>query len=129
MLVERWHYQGLTDERPGRNWQATPERFIDPETGRLVTVFFNPATGERRYVADAEHHLFLVAHGMGVALVPRSLADSGLTGALFKPIGKSTILSESWCVWRGANSESKLVSALVETIRAMQGRPAVPRRR
>jgi hypothetical protein len=47
-LVERWRYQGLTDDRPGRNWQATPERFVDPQTGRLVTVFFNPATGERR---------------------------------------------------------------------------------
>ena len=54
LLVERWRYQGLTDDRLGRNWQATPERFVDPETGRLVTVFFNPATGERRYVADAE---------------------------------------------------------------------------
>jgi hypothetical protein len=34
VLVERWRYQGLTDDRPGRNWQATPERFVDPETGR-----------------------------------------------------------------------------------------------
>jgi hypothetical protein len=56
VLVERWRYQGLTDDRPGHNWQATPERFVDPETGRLVRVFFNPATGERRYVADAEPH-------------------------------------------------------------------------
>ena len=54
LLVARWRYQGLADERLGRNWQATAERFVDPETGRLVTVFFNPATGERRYVADAE---------------------------------------------------------------------------
>jgi hypothetical protein len=52
VLVERWRYQGLMDDRPGRDWQATPERLVDPETGRLVTVFFNPATGERRYVAD-----------------------------------------------------------------------------
>jgi hypothetical protein len=57
LLVERWRYQGLTDDRLGRNWQATAERFVDPETGRLVTVFFNPATGERRYVADAERQL------------------------------------------------------------------------
>jgi len=52
VLIERWRYQPLTDDRPGRDWQATPERFVDPETGRLVTVFFNSATGERRYVAD-----------------------------------------------------------------------------
>jgi hypothetical protein len=51
VLIERWRYQPLADGRPGRDWQATPERFVDPETGRLVTVFLNPATGERRYVA------------------------------------------------------------------------------
>jgi hypothetical protein len=52
VLVERWRYQLLSDNCPGHDWQATPERFVDPESGRLVTVFFNPATGERRYVAD-----------------------------------------------------------------------------
>jgi hypothetical protein len=57
VLVERWRYQLLAEDRPGRDWQATPERFVDPETGRLVTVFFNPATGERRYVADDERQL------------------------------------------------------------------------
>jgi hypothetical protein len=57
VLVERWRYQFLTEDRPSRDWQATPERFVDPETGRPVTVFFNPATGERRYVADNVEHL------------------------------------------------------------------------
>jgi hypothetical protein len=57
VLVERWRYQFLAEDRPSRDWQATTERFIDPETGRLVTVFFNPATGERRYVADDVEHL------------------------------------------------------------------------
>ncbi len=57
VLVERWRYQPLADDRPGRDWQATPERFVDPESGRLVTVFFNPATGERRYVAADDRHI------------------------------------------------------------------------
>jgi hypothetical protein len=52
VLVERWRYRPLADNRPGGNWRATQERFVDPESGRLVTVFFDPATGERRYVAD-----------------------------------------------------------------------------
>jgi hypothetical protein len=56
VLLERWRYQSLTDDRPGRDWQATPERFVDLETGRLVTVFFNPATGERRYVTGTARH-------------------------------------------------------------------------
>jgi hypothetical protein len=54
VLIERWRYKRLYDGRPGHGWQPTPERFVDPETGRLVTVFLNPATGERRYVAGNE---------------------------------------------------------------------------
>lgn len=50
-LFERWRYKRLTDSRPGPEWVATDERFVDPESGRLVTVYFRPATGERRYVA------------------------------------------------------------------------------
>lgn len=37
----------------GRDWRPTDERFVDPETGKLVTVWFEPSTGERRYVDDA----------------------------------------------------------------------------
>jgi hypothetical protein len=47
-LWERFHYRG--SERGGAGWQATQERFLDEESGGLVTVWFNPATGERRYV-------------------------------------------------------------------------------
>jgi hypothetical protein len=54
LLVERWRYQRPADGRPGHEWKATSERFVDPESGQLVTVFFNPATGERRYVADKQ---------------------------------------------------------------------------
>ena len=57
VLVERWRYRPLADSRPRGNWQATQERFIDPESGRLVTVFFDPTTGERRYVADDRRRL------------------------------------------------------------------------
>lgn len=34
----------------GGTWQPTAERFRDDESGALVTVWFNPVTGERRYV-------------------------------------------------------------------------------
>lgn len=34
------------------DWRATGEKFVDPETGRLVTVWFDPESGERRYVED-----------------------------------------------------------------------------
>jgi hypothetical protein len=57
VLVERWRYRPLADDPPGGDWQATQELFVDPESGRLVTVFFNPATGERRYVRVVTHVL------------------------------------------------------------------------
>jgi hypothetical protein len=51
LLIERWRYKPLAGPRPGPDWQATGERFVDPETGKLVAVYFQPATGERRYIA------------------------------------------------------------------------------
>jgi hypothetical protein len=51
LVIERWRYKSLTGPRPGPDWIATDERFVDPETGKLVTVYFHPATGERRYIA------------------------------------------------------------------------------
>jgi hypothetical protein len=52
VLIERWRYKPLGSGRPGPDWITTGERFLDPETGRLVTVFYKPATGERRYVGQ-----------------------------------------------------------------------------
>jgi hypothetical protein len=51
LLIERWRYKPLAQRPPGPGWEATGERFVDPETGRLVTVWFHPQSGERRYVA------------------------------------------------------------------------------
>ncbi len=49
-LFERWRYKRLSASRPGAGWVATDERFVDPESGKLVTVYYHPSTGERRYV-------------------------------------------------------------------------------
>jgi hypothetical protein len=51
VALERWRYKPLAGIRPGPDWQQTDERFVDPETGKLVTVYFHPGTGERRYVS------------------------------------------------------------------------------
>ena len=51
-VFERFHYRGSETGLDG-DWQPTSERFIDEESGRPVTVWFNPRTGARRYV-DAE---------------------------------------------------------------------------
>jgi hypothetical protein len=50
LVVERWRYKSLTSRRPGPDWVPTNERFLDPESGNVVTVFYQPSTGERRYV-------------------------------------------------------------------------------
>ena len=49
-LFERVRY-GAAQRRPtGGGWRETTERFIDDESGRPVTVWFEPASGQRRYV-------------------------------------------------------------------------------
>jgi hypothetical protein len=53
LLAERWRYRRVEHARGGR-WQATGERFEDPETRQTVEVLYDPATGERRYVPARE---------------------------------------------------------------------------
>jgi hypothetical protein len=52
VFFERAAYKPLETKPPADRFQRTPERFIDPETGAPVTVFIDPATGERTYVKD-----------------------------------------------------------------------------
>jgi hypothetical protein len=46
-------YGRVTNRPVGGNWRPTDEKFVDPESGKLLTVWFDPATGDRRYVEDA----------------------------------------------------------------------------
>ncbi len=47
-------YGRVIGRPPGGNWRRTDERFVDPASGKLVTVWYDPATGERRYVSDGK---------------------------------------------------------------------------
>jgi hypothetical protein len=49
IVLERRGYRPHVDHARGR-WQRTGERFIDPSSGRLMEVHYNPDTGEREYV-------------------------------------------------------------------------------
>ena len=51
LAIERWRYKPIRAAGPDSRWTDTGERFVDPETGKLVTVYHHPATGERLYVA------------------------------------------------------------------------------
>jgi hypothetical protein len=50
-VFERYRYKPVESTAPVGKWVRTPERFLD-ENGRPVTVWIDPATGERKYVAD-----------------------------------------------------------------------------
>jgi len=52
LLFERYVYKPIRPEPPGPGWEQTAERFIDPRSGQGVTVYFNPRTGERRYIGE-----------------------------------------------------------------------------
>ena len=51
-VFERWRYRP-NRARPGATWEATDERFLDPQTGETVQVFYDPCSGERRYVSHS----------------------------------------------------------------------------
>ena len=38
------------DAPPGRDWNFTGERFLDPQSGAMLEVWYSPQTGERAYV-------------------------------------------------------------------------------
>ncbi|MGD0280201.1 MAG: hypothetical protein ABSC11_12950 [Smithella sp.] len=49
VLCERWHYR-RKEHNHNSQWQQTGERFEDPETGQTLEVYYDPVSGERRYV-------------------------------------------------------------------------------
>jgi hypothetical protein len=49
ILFERGRYRSPASSQGP--WQETGERFVDPSTGQLTKVRYNPQTGERDYVA------------------------------------------------------------------------------
>ena len=50
IIFERRRY-GAAQARPVSSaWRETTERFVDDASGRPVAVWYNEATGERRYV-------------------------------------------------------------------------------
>jgi hypothetical protein len=53
VLFERGRYHPTVS--PGGSWQETGERFVDPSTGQLMKVRYNPQTGARDYVPVEPH--------------------------------------------------------------------------
>jgi hypothetical protein len=52
IMFERFRYKPVEVGAPGAGWERTTERFIDDETGKPVTVYIQPQSGERKYVQE-----------------------------------------------------------------------------
>lgn len=53
IVYERVAYKTVVDKPPsGPGWVRTTERFVDDKTGKTITVYVKPLTGERAYVAE-----------------------------------------------------------------------------
>ena len=53
IIYERYGYKTIVDKVPdGTGWTRTAERFIDDKSGKTITVYVKPFTGERAYVAE-----------------------------------------------------------------------------
>jgi len=52
VVYERFRYKPLEHKSPGPGWERTSERFVDAESGKTVTVYVEPKTGERQYVEE-----------------------------------------------------------------------------
>jgi hypothetical protein len=52
IVYERFRYKPLAGAAPGAGWQRTSERFVDPDSGKTVTVYLQPGSGERQYVEE-----------------------------------------------------------------------------
>lgn len=51
-VFERVIYKPTKARRPGAGWVRTTERFIDDSSGKAITVYVEPATGERQYIEE-----------------------------------------------------------------------------
>ena len=58
-----------------------------------------------------------VAHGLGVALVPRALKSSNVAGVVFLPLAKAKGVSETWCVWKNDRELSDGTKAFLSAAR------------
>ena len=54
----------------------------------------------------------MVSHGMGVAIVPKCLSDTGIRGCVFRPLDDTLAASTIQCMWLSTD-ESPLVARLV----------------
>lgn len=94
-------------------------RAVSPDYYERVLAICSDAGFYPEVRHEARHWLSvvsLVAQGLGVALVPAALKDSGIPGAAFVTIEPSAARSEVFCVWRSADDSAGL-QAFLDAVR------------
>ena len=61
-LESRYGRPGAPTNVPPHAWELTNEKFVDDETGRLIEVWIDPLTGERRYEPAGSDPLLIGRH-------------------------------------------------------------------
>ncbi len=94
---------------------AVVSRAVSPDYHDRIVALCGDAgfTPDVRY--ELRHWLSvvsLVAQGLGVALVPQSLARSGLPGAVFVPLDAPTGTYDTYCLWSTARNSAALAQFL-----------------
>jgi len=57
VLAENWRYRKRSrpgEMAPDAGWVVTDERFVDPESGAVMRVYYHQGSGERRYEKSTE---------------------------------------------------------------------------
>ena len=98
---------------------AMVSRAVSPDYHDRIVALCSEAgfTPDVRY--ELRHWLSvvsLVAQGMGVAVVPQSLAQSALAGAVFLPLATPTGNYDTYCLWGGAR-DSAALTGFLEVVR------------
>ncbi|XKE47307.1 LysR family transcriptional regulator [Halomonas organivorans] len=94
-------------------------RELAPHYYDRIVSLFRLADVEPRIHHEVSHWLTivaLVAHGMGVALVPRSLAASGFSSVAFLPLTDTETRHQSHCIWL-ADSPHESRDLLIDCLR------------
>lgn len=95
--------------------KGSPDYF-ESIIGTCLSAGFVPKV--RHEVAHWLSVVSFVANGMGVALVPRTLAHSHLAGAVFIAVEETTIRSETWCVWKSESAANAVLANAIDLVRA-----------
>ncbi len=102
---------------------ALVSRVVSPDYHDRIIALCREAGFDVRIHCEMRHWLSvvsLVAQGMGVALVPQSLASAAPPGAVFVPLEGVTDSYDTWCLSREGRDHAAM-RAFVEAMRDPQG--------